>query len=109
MHYKTPWMEMGIASGFTAVVIFFGYCTWKAVELSQRKYGDETIEKAVERIKPSPPRTQLVESAYVWVNRRGFITAGQLRNVPPECFHGWDTIKGWAHGLIKRPVVGDEW
>lgn len=61
---------------------------------------------------PAPPpvrKPELVQGAYIWVDRRGFLTAGQLKDVPPECFHGIDTVKGWSHGLIKKPKVGDFW
>lgn len=58
---------------------------------------------------PPQRKAEYVAPAYVWVDNTGYLTFGQLRDVPPECFHGFDTVKGWAHGLIKKPIVGKSW
>lgn len=50
--------------------------------------------------------TQTVAQCYCWVDASGNMTWGQLKNVPMECFQGFDKIKGWSRGLIQKPVVG---
>ena len=56
----------------------------------------------------TPPRVpvQTVTQCYCWIDASGNMTWGQLKNVPMECFQGFDKIKGWSHGLIQKPVVG---
>ena len=49
---------------------------------------------------------QTVAQCYCWIDASGNMTWGQLKNVPMECFQGFDKIKGWSHGLIQKPVVG---
>lgn len=49
---------------------------------------------------------QTVAQCYCWVDASGNMTWGQLKNVPMECFQGFDKIKGWSQGLIRKPIVG---
>lgn len=49
---------------------------------------------------------QTVTQCYCWIDASGNMTWGQLKNVPMECFQGFDKIKGWSRGLIQKPVVG---
>lgn len=57
-------------------------------------------------MKPVRVPTQTVAQCYCWVDESGNMTWGQLKNVPMECFQGFDKIKGWSRGLIQKPVVG---
>lgn len=57
-------------------------------------------------MKPVRVPTQTVAQCYCWVDNSGNMTWGQLKNVPMECFQGFDKIKGWSRGLIQKPVVG---
>lgn len=57
-------------------------------------------------VKPVKVPVQTVTQCYCWIDASGNMTWGQLKNVPMECFQGFDKIKGWSHGLIQKPVVG---
>lgn len=89
--------KINFAAIATGVAVTAGLAVWYIPELFSKKAPP-----------PVPPqrKPELVAPAYVWVDNTGYLTFGQLRDVPPECFHGFDTIKAWSHGLIKRPVVG---
>lgn len=57
-------------------------------------------------VKPVKVPVQTVTQCYCWIDASGNMTWGQLKNVPMECFQGFDKIKGWSRGLIQKPVVG---
>lgn len=49
-----------------------------------------------------------LQQAYVWQDKRGITYVGALKNVAPECLQGMDKVKGWSHGLVRKPKLGDK-
>ena len=80
----------------------------KEIEVSPPKADTGTTHDLnyIYPVKPAKVSIQTVAQCYCWVDANGNMTWGQLKNVPMECFQGFDKIKGWSRGLIQKPVVG---
>lgn len=80
----------------------------KEIEVPPPTVHDLTLRPDLNYVPVKPVRVpiQTVAQCYCWVDNSGNMTWGQLKNVPMECFQGFDKIKGWSRGLIQKPVVG---